>query len=56
MPQLPTTFHMDADHKWRWCLLDTRGIFLAVSVDAYDSFEEAERGYKLACLSLMQAN
>lgn len=56
MPELPATFQENANSQWQWCLLDPKGTFLAVSVEAYDSYEEAERGYKLACMSLRQAN
>ena len=55
MPELMTTFHMDADSVWRWYLLDRNGIFLAVSTETYVSYDAAKRGFERACLSLTQA-
>jgi len=55
MLKFPTVFHLNADSKWHWCLLDKSGVFLAISVKSYDSFEEARFGCERACLSLAQA-
>lgn len=55
MPNFPATFFMNADFQWFWCLLSPSGVFLAISVDSYESHEEAKRSYELACLSMKQA-
>ena len=55
MFKFPTAVHVGPDFKWRWCLLSPSGKFLAESVEAYETWEDAQRGYELACLSLAQA-
>jgi hypothetical protein len=56
MFKFPTAYLTGPDFKWRWYMLSPSGTFLAESAEAYDTCEDAHRGYELACLSLAQAS
>ncbi len=51
MPEFPATFVMNSAHEWRWYLLDSKGIFLAESIECYSIMRQQSgvtRGH--ACL------